>query len=199
MLYLISVSVFFYRKRNNLDSEEERRRCGYIYENLNIENGGWALAYPILYQLRFLLIVFLFLNCKYIVIQILIAMLSTVFLAAVVGMIHPFQILPENYKSLASEGVILVVMDLFLIVSNPALPAKVKAYLGYVIVLIVSSFFAVFIGALFYSSISLCIRYIRRYLAKREAKQKMKERNAEQLSKRKQAADESNANDEKED
>ena len=62
MLYIILVSVYICRYKNNLNEERHRSRCGYIYENLNLENGGWALAYPILYQIRFLFIVFLFLK-----------------------------------------------------------------------------------------------------------------------------------------
>ena len=107
-----------------------------------------------------MLIVFLFLNLKYVVLQILPFMLYTVFILVVVGTVHPFKILPENYQSLASEAVILAVMDLFLIVSNSAIPAKAQSYMGLMIVLIVSMFFAVFVGVLLYSSISNCIRYI---------------------------------------
>ena len=160
MKYLILISTYFCRFKNELNEERHRSRCGYIYENLNLENGGWALAYPILYQLRFVLIVFLFLNLKYVVLQILPFMLYTVFILVVVGTVHPFKILPENYRSLAREAVILAVMDLFLIVSNSALPAKAQSYMGLMIVLIVSMFFAVFVGVLLYSSISTCIRYI---------------------------------------
>ena len=63
--YIILASVFLFCHKNNLDEERYRNRCGYIYENLNLENGGWALAYPIFYKLRFVLIVFLFLNVKH--------------------------------------------------------------------------------------------------------------------------------------
>ena len=125
MKYLMLLSIYFCRFKNDLDEERHRSRCGYIYQSLNVKNGGWALAYPILYQLRFLLVVFLFLYVKYVVIQLLVFNLSTVFICAVVGIVHPFKKLSENYQSLACEALILVIMDFYLIVSNPAIPAKV--------------------------------------------------------------------------
>ena len=86
--------------------------------------------------------------------------LSTIFLCAVIGMVHPFKILSQNYFRLASEAVILTVMDLFLIVSDPSLSGEAKSYLGIAMVLIVSLYFAIFIGSLVITSISHGIRYV---------------------------------------
>ena len=97
-------------------------RCGYFYETLNFENGsGWVLVYPILYQLRFLLIVFLSLNLKHLVIQIELFMFMTIAICAVLGIAKPFKILPQNYDMLRSEAFVIAVMDLFLVVSDPTL------------------------------------------------------------------------------
>ena len=49
-LEIICVPIFMIRNRRTLDKEQNLKRCGYIYEDLNHRiRGGWALAYPIIY------------------------------------------------------------------------------------------------------------------------------------------------------
>ena len=171
MLNIVIVTAYFCRYRNNLNEERHRNRCGYLYEDLNVETGSvWALAYPILYQLRFLLIVFLSLNVECMILQILLFLVISFFICAVLGAIHPFKVLHQNYKSLVTEAIIIFVMDLFLIVSDPNLAGKHKANVGLTIVIIVALCLIIFITSLLYTSISILIRYIRRYFAHREAK-----------------------------
>ena len=83
----IGIIVFFKRKRNELHKEKNRKRCGYIYEELNYRvRGGWALFYPIIYKLRFILIVFatLFLR-EQTVYSILLIILMTLSIMALLG------------------------------------------------------------------------------------------------------------------
>ena len=62
---IISISIWLACNHKRLDSQKSKRRCGYIYENLNYKvRGIWALAYPIVYQMRLVLFTYLvlFLN-----------------------------------------------------------------------------------------------------------------------------------------
>ena len=55
---LLGVIYFFVTRFKTLDDEENKQRCGYIYEDLSYRIwGGWALLYPLFYQLRFVLLV----------------------------------------------------------------------------------------------------------------------------------------------
>ena len=73
-LELISVPIFFAtRGRKGLMKEKNKKRCSYIYGDLNYRiRGKWALAYPILYQIRFCWLTFLILFlADYLVLQFL--------------------------------------------------------------------------------------------------------------------------------
>ena len=94
-------------------------------------------------------------------IQILLFLLSTFFICAVLGAALPFKIMRQNYYSLATEGIIIVVMDLFLVVSDPSLTGKVQKYIGITIVLIVSTYLAIFLISQIYLSISLSAKKIK--------------------------------------
>lgn len=55
---MIGVTYFFVTRFETLDEEENKQRCGYIYADLSYKVwGGWALLYPLFYQLRFALLV----------------------------------------------------------------------------------------------------------------------------------------------
>ena len=78
-LELIFVPVFLHRNYPDLDKERNTKKCGYVYEDLNFKiRGKWALAYPVLYQLRFitLTIAIMFLE-GWMVTQTLIVCIST--------------------------------------------------------------------------------------------------------------------------
>ena len=93
-------------------------------------------------------------------IQISVFLVGTFFISAVLGLVHPFKILPQNYISLATEAIIIVVADLFLVISNPSLTGMTQRYVGYSIVLIVSTYLCIFIISMVYTSVKLGIRYI---------------------------------------
>ena len=51
--------IFFIKRHKGLDEEKNKNRCGYIYEDLNYKiRGAFALCYPLIYQLRFVVLVF---------------------------------------------------------------------------------------------------------------------------------------------
>ena len=98
---LVAVTVFLKLKhrRRKLNDKKSKKRCGYVYEELNFKIwGGWALTYPVAYQARFLVLIYavIFLP-EYLDIQALLVSLSTIFVVAVVGMYRPFKDLKENY------------------------------------------------------------------------------------------------------
>lgn len=52
-------------KRKKLADARTRKRCGYQYEHLRFElNGAWTLMYPIIYTLRFIILVYTVLYLK---------------------------------------------------------------------------------------------------------------------------------------
>ena len=69
--------------------------------------------------------IFLSLNLKHLVLQVELFVLMTIIICTVLGRAKPFKILPSNMVSLRHEGVVIAVMDLFLIVSDPALPGYI--------------------------------------------------------------------------
>jgi len=50
VIEVVGVSIYLRCKRKQLDNEAPRKRCGYVFADLNYKiRGGWALTYPILY------------------------------------------------------------------------------------------------------------------------------------------------------
>ena len=45
--------------------------------------------------------------------------LSTIFISAILGFDHPYGEISKNYKSIATEGYVLIVLDFLLFSSNP--------------------------------------------------------------------------------
>ena len=76
--------------------------------------------YYIINQLRLLILTFaiIFLD-KYMVLQVMIASLATIYVACALGSYHPFRELPRNYKGIVSEGAILMILDFLLFASDP--------------------------------------------------------------------------------
>ena len=122
-LVLVPIWFFITFRKGTLDEKKNKKRCGYLYEDLNYKiRGGWTLCYPILYQLRFLvLIMVVVLMQEYLVYQVLIITLCTIAIMALLGNVHPFKVVRRNYTELASEFVIIIVMDLLLFSSDPAI------------------------------------------------------------------------------
>ncbi len=50
---IVSISIWLACNYKRLDTRKSKRRCGYIYQDLNYKvRGAWPLAYPVVYQLR---------------------------------------------------------------------------------------------------------------------------------------------------
>ena len=60
--------------------------------------------------------------------------LSTIIIMTILGAAHPYRVVKRNYVSLIDEFIILVVTDLLLFSSNPALDPESREYLGWAIV-----------------------------------------------------------------
>lgn len=63
-LELVFVPLFLIVRwrQGTLGDKKNKKRCGYIYEDLNYKiRGGWTLLYPILYQIRFIALISLIL------------------------------------------------------------------------------------------------------------------------------------------
>jgi hypothetical protein len=136
---LIAVPTFLFCHYKNLDkSKRLKRRCGYMFQDQNYRiRGPFALAYPILCQLRFVLLAFLvvFLK-KYLIVQCICVNLSSIGLMAVLGLYRPFSEQSQNYKSMVDEFVIVIVMDLLLISSDPVLDVDMRFEIGWAIIAI---------------------------------------------------------------
>ena len=131
-LELLLISIFLKCFKGRLDEDWAKRRCGSIYEDLNYRiRGGWALTYPIFYQLRFLaLALIVIFMSEYLVFQVLTVILSTVMIVAVLGMAHPFSDVKRNYKMIGSEYVVIVIMDMLLFTSDPSNEPSSRSYIG---------------------------------------------------------------------
>ena len=56
---LICTTAFLKFKYASLNEDKTKKRCGYVYEGLNhVKKGGMALTYPLMYRLRFVLLVY---------------------------------------------------------------------------------------------------------------------------------------------
>ena len=58
---LFFTAVFLRRNKASLDQKEKKKRCGYVYEELKHQvnaNGLKGLIYPIVYQLRFVVLTY---------------------------------------------------------------------------------------------------------------------------------------------
>ena len=73
----------------------------------------------------------------------LLASISTVFVVAIVGMSHPFVNLKRNYYRIASEFVIMAIIDLLLFSTDPLIEPDDKPYIGLTILI----FFGVYLFA----------------------------------------------------
>ena len=101
------------------------------------------------------------------VIQILLLILSSIFICAVLGLAQPILIPKDNYYMIAREAVIIIVADLFLIASDPALTANQKGKFGITIVIIVGLYLAIMISLMAISVVSVSKQKVKRHYAKK--------------------------------
>ena len=69
------------------------------------------------------------------VVQIELIIISTVMVMALVGFVHP---LKQSIRNLADEFVIILVMDLLLFSSDPAIDPEKRLYIGWVLIVILA-------------------------------------------------------------
>ena len=126
-----------------------------MYEDLNYKiRGGWTLLYPVLYQMRFMILISLILYMQdYLVVQIMVITLVTIAIMALLGYKHPFQIIRRNHQELASEFVIMVVLDLLMFSSDPAVSLASRMLIGWTIIGILGLSITLSQGSLMISAI----------------------------------------------
>ena len=133
---IASISLWLACNHKSLDTKKSKKRCGYIYQDLNYNVGGaWALAYPIVYQLRLVLFtcLVLFLN-EYFVIQILLLTLATIVIFIFLGN-HSLRPVRLNYSDMAAEFALIAMIDLLLICSNPvAADVAARSMIGWTMI-----------------------------------------------------------------
>ena len=62
---LVCTTAFLTFKYASLNEDKVKKRCGYAYEGLNlVKKGGMVLTYPLIYRLRFALLVYTILYLK---------------------------------------------------------------------------------------------------------------------------------------
>ena len=100
-----------------------KNRCGYLFKSLNFRiRGSWTLVYPVIYQVRLALLAFTtVLMQDYLVMQTMSVILSSILITSVLGRVHPYKIVKNNYKEIINESVIILIMDLFLFYSDPTI------------------------------------------------------------------------------
>lgn len=85
--------------------------------------------------MRFVVLICLILYMQeYLVIQILVIDLCTIAIMTILGYSHPFKELKRNYNELASETVILIVMDLLMFSSDPSVSVDSRMLIGWAII-----------------------------------------------------------------
>ena len=152
---LISVSIFLRVNISSLDENRRTRRCGYIYEGLNFKiRGGKALVYPLLYQLRFLILVYTVLYLQeYMVAEVLLITQVTIFMISVLGTVHPLQNIRMNYNEMASEAIVIIVLDLLLVATDPTIePEKKNKVFSLSIISIISLSILISVAKMIYNN-----------------------------------------------
>ena len=132
-LQYVGVFLFFAVNRKTLNSESNKKCCGYIYEELNFNvRGNMALAFPLLAQLRLAAIIYTIMYlAEHLVLQCLIVSITSVFISALLGFDHPYKEISKNYKSIVSEAYVLIVLDLLLFSSNPTTTIYERSLYGW--------------------------------------------------------------------
>ena len=74
----------------------------------------------------------------HLVVQVLFVTMTTIAIMILLGNAHPFSEVSRNYTSLISEFAIIVVMDLLLISSDPALDIDRRILFGYAMIAILA-------------------------------------------------------------
>ena len=73
---------------------------------------------------------------KYLVLQVMAVILSSIMITAVLGSAHPYKIVKKNYIEIGNEMVIILIMDLLLFSSDPSVTPENRAYIGFAMIAI---------------------------------------------------------------
>ena len=92
LVEIVAVTIYFKCRFKKLGEERSKKRCGYIYDQLKYDTkyGGYPLAYPILYQSRFLILTAIVLFMDQRNFQTTIFTACTLFLITQLGVFRPF-------------------------------------------------------------------------------------------------------------
>lgn len=153
LLEMLSVSFFLcnnFEKR--LSEETNKSKCGYIYEELQYHIwGGWTLFYPILSQMRLLLIAYVTIYLMDVmVLQTLLVAFSTIVVLALVGFVHPVE---NSLGQVIDEFVVIIILDLLFFSSDPALDPNMRLYVGWLMIGILGISIIVNQGSLLVNSV----------------------------------------------
>ena len=166
-----STFILYFHRKGKLSGDKQKQTCGYLYEDLNYEKEGWgALCYPMLCNLRLIMLVYVTLYLQdYMVIQVSLMSLSTIYMMHILTSKQPYLDLRTNYGSqgLAGEVVILVVNDLFLFATDPQVIPDNREAIGFVIIAVVGLNITITAGGITIGSICETIAQIKSYFARR--------------------------------
>ena len=97
----------------------------------------WALNFPIFTQLRaYAIVLIIMLLGKFMVVQVLLTSLSSIVILTILGFAHPYADMQKNRVGMVSEFVILLVLDILLCTSDPALEVNARTKLGFIVIAI---------------------------------------------------------------
>ena len=153
LLEMLSVSFFLCNNfEKKLNEETNKSKCGYIYEELQYHIwGGWTLFYPIMSQMRLLLIAYVTIYLMDVmVLQTLLIAISTVVVLALVGFVHPVE---NSLGQVIDEFVVIIILDLLFFSSDPALDPNMRLYVGWLMIGILGISIIVNQGSLLVNSV----------------------------------------------
>ena len=93
LLEIVCVTVFLFRKRHTLKQKVNKKKCGYIYDDLRYKIwGSWTLCLPILSQIRLILIAIMTIYLmQMVVVQTLVIAIGSIIVMSFVGFFRPFR------------------------------------------------------------------------------------------------------------
>ena len=79
--------------------------------------------------------------------QVLIVSLASIFVATTLGNLHPYRDLRQNYNGIMKEGVILSILDLLLLSSNPTITTESRYMVGIAMIVILGLLILISMGS----------------------------------------------------
>ena len=176
---VLFVAVFFCRNAAKLDEDKNIKKCGYVYESLNYKiRGPSTLAYPIVSQLRIMAFVYtlMYLSDHFIV-QATLIILGTYITASFLGnSTHSLSQISLNYTTIMSEFVIVAVIDLLLVATDPGLDIEAHGYIGKILIAVLGLTIFASQGQLLVESILTLKNRMRLYFLRKAHRKELAER-----------------------